>query len=176
VRQALSPALRSLDELLRQLPLEQLPRCLDELRGTVARLRDDVAEFVGRRAPTGQQAITNPSRLLQGLPAVVLNRRGVPYPTIIDPRTGQAVSFPSTIVRTPAASRVAWGPAERQAFIAEWRRRGFADPPGGWGNYDIHHITPREWGGTNAFENLVPVERTVHQQTVTPWWNNFSGR
>ncbi|MFZ6018219.1 MAG: HNH endonuclease [Chloroflexota bacterium] len=32
-----------------------------------------------------------------------------------------------------------------------------------WNLYDIHHIIPRQYGGTNAFENLVPVLRDVHQ-------------
>lgn len=29
---------------------------------------------------------------------------------------------------------------------------------GGWAEYDIHHIKPREYGGTNDFWNLVPVQ------------------
>jgi hypothetical protein len=46
-------------------------------------------------------------------------------------------------------------------------------PPGGWAAYDIHHIRPREYGGTNAFDNLVPVLRDVHQNQFNPWWRNY---
>ncbi len=38
--------------------------------------------------------------------------------------------------------------------------------------YDIHHIVPREYGGTNAFENLVPVLRSAHQQ-FNAWWRGY---
>jgi len=31
-------------------------------------------------------------------------------------------------------------------------------------------ILPRERGGTNDFWNLVPVDRDVHQQQFSPWW------
>jgi hypothetical protein len=132
--------------------------------------------FVGPLEPGTVRLPAPANRLALPGPGPVLNRNGLPYPTIIDPRTGRPIPFPETIVRTPAASRVPWNDQLRRQFIDEWRRRGFADPPGGWGNYDIHHITPREWGGTNAFGNLIPVERGFHQQSVTPWWNNFSGR
>jgi hypothetical protein len=39
--------------------------------------------------------------------------------------------------------------------------------------YDIHHITPREFGGTNDFWNLVPVERSIHQTQFNPFWSQF---
>ncbi|WP_083426426.1 HNH endonuclease signature motif containing protein [Thermoactinomyces sp. DSM 45891] len=41
-----------------------------------------------------------------------------------------------------------------------------------WADYDIHHIIPREYGGTNDFDNLIPLPRDFHQQRVTPWWNS----
>nr|WP_286119127.1 HNH endonuclease [Thermoactinomyces sp. DSM 45891] len=36
----------------------------------------------------------------------------------------------------------------------------------------MHHIIPREYGGTNDFDNLIPLPRDFHQQRVTPWWNS----
>lgn len=32
---------------------------------------------------------------------------------------------------------------------------------------------PREFGGTNDFWNLVPVERTTHQKEFNAFWRQF---
>lgn len=53
--------------------------------------------------------------------------------------------------------------------------QGYSTPEGGWLQYDIHHIIPREYGGTNDFNNLVPVLRRVRQQEFNPWWMNYGG-
>ena len=66
--------------------------------------------------------------------------------------------------------RSTWGPKEKSQFIKEWHDRGFEDPPVPWTEYDIRHIAPRENGGGNEFENLVPVKREVHKQQFNPWW------
>jgi hypothetical protein len=48
-----------------------------------------------------------------------------------------------------------------------------AQPPGGWGNYEIHHILPREWGGDDTWENLVPLPKTQHLE-YSNWWRSSS--
>ena len=99
------------------------------------------------------------------------------------------MKFPDTDgVRIPANERVPWyGKKEiadmyrtndsdilcRSDFIREWNRRGYQTPEGGWDLYEIHHILPREFGGTNDFDNLTPLIKYVHRSIVTPWWNNF---
>jgi len=108
----------------------------------------------------------------------VTNTAGDPYPTVTDLKTGQPIPMPDSLVqgttqRVPPAQRVTWNMMERGAFIREWYNRGFPDPPGSWADYDIHHILPREFGGTNVFENLTPVERSVHQSQFTAWWNRY---
>lgn len=96
------------------------------------------------------------------------------YPRVIDPRTGRPIPFPAgQLKRVPVQQRVAWGNAERGAFIREWHERGYATPRGGWDNYDIHHIHPRELGGGNSFWNLVPVERATHQTQLNTFWMEF---
>ena len=98
------------------------------------------------------------------------------YPCIIDPRTHSRVPFPSGVRDiVDQGSRVSWTKYDRAAFIAEWCRRGFPEPRGGWANYDIHHILPREFGGTNDFWNLVPVERLAHQDLLNSFWRTFAG-
>lgn len=105
---------------------------------------------------------------------VPVNSRGEPYPEVTDPRTGEPIpSPPNDLEIVPQSERVNWTNSDRADFIREWHERGFAEPEGGWSNYDIHHITPREYGGTNNFENLVPVERGIHQQELNPWWQFY---
>ena len=58
---------------------------------------------------------------------------------------------------------------------SEWYRRGYQTPRGGWENYDIHHILPREFGGGNDFLNLMPVERQTHQDLFNSFWRDFIG-
>lgn len=107
----------------------------------------------------------------------VVNRVGEPYPTYTDLRTGEPVPFPDpeqVEQRVPESERITWdSSANRRAYIQEWYDRGYPDPPLPWGEYDFHHIVPREYGGTNDFENLVPVERGVHQNEFNSFWNNW---
>jgi hypothetical protein len=100
---------------------------------------------------------------------------GKPYPTVIDPRTGDPIPFPQNPQRVPKDQRVQWDSrTDRGAFITKWYDQGYSTPPGGWGAYDIHHIDPKEFGGNNSFWNLVPVYRPDHQQQLTPWWNAYN--
>jgi hypothetical protein len=97
------------------------------------------------------------------------------YPKVIDPRSGREITFPSAIQgKTPKDQRVAWTSKDRGAFIKEWYDRGYQTPKGGWDKYDVHHIQPREFGGSNNFNNLVPVERNTHRE-FNKFWREFNG-
>jgi hypothetical protein len=106
--------------------------------------------------------------------ADAVNAVGRAYPRVLDPRSGEPIVFPgSGLSQVPLEDRVPWGASERGAYIKEWYDRGYSTPAGGWGEYDIHHIVPREYGGTNDFGNLVPVLRDVHQNEFNPWWRGY---
>lgn len=103
-----------------------------------------------------------------------LNRVGRAYPDVIDPRTGSVIPFPGEgLAKVPVSQRAPWGSQERGAFIKQWYDQGFSTPEGGWSGYDIHHIRPREYGGTNDFDNLVPIPRDVHQTLFNSWWRDY---
>jgi len=53
-----------------------------------------------------------------------------------------------------------------------WRQRGLPKPDGGWDDKEIHHILPREFGGSNDWDNLTPLTHDDHV-LFTNWWNNF---
>ena len=119
----------------------------------------------------------------------VVNSKGVAYPEVMDIRTGQNMVFPEGVgSRVPKDSRVGWYRNQSEAnlyrvndtdilckkdYIDEWYRRGYQTPEGGWDLYEIHHIKPREFGGSAVFENMVPLLKDVHRKVVTPWWNGY---
>jgi RHS repeat-associated protein len=104
---------------------------------------------------------------------IAVNRKGNSYPQVTDPRTGQPIHYPGDgLPIVPKEDRVQWGGKERAAYIKQWFDRGFAKPVGEWSEYDIHHILPREYGGSNDFANLVPILRDVHKQ-FTAWWRSY---
>lgn len=103
-----------------------------------------------------------------------VNKTGKEYPKITDSRTGKNIHFPEgDLQKVPETKRVVWNKKTRGDYIKEWYERGYDTPEGGWEKYDIHHIQPREYGGTNEFNNLVPVERIAHQTEFTAFWNGY---
>lgn len=103
-----------------------------------------------------------------------VNSQGEAYPKVVDPRTGELIPAPPAGLKwKPPSQRADWGPQGRYAYIKQWYDQGYPTPEGGWAQYDIHHIIPREYGGTNDFNNLVPVLRTVHQQEFNQWWRYY---
>jgi len=104
----------------------------------------------------------------------ITNKNGMPYPQIKNLRTGQFIPEPPrNLAKVPTGQRVSWNGQDRYNFIKEWHDRGYSTPEGGWEQYDIHHIIPREYGGTNVFDNLVPVLREIHQQELNTWWRGY---
>ncbi|HJZ94793.1 MAG TPA: SBBP repeat-containing protein [Gemmataceae bacterium] len=106
-----------------------------------------------------------------------VNRRGEPYPTIIDPRTGKPIPYPGNgLPRIPPEDRVPWGDKERRDYKREYERR-IPEPPGGWERFwkehELHHIRPRLRGGSNDYDNIVPVPTPEHRQRVSPWWSGY---
>ena len=126
---------------------------------------------------------------IKGGSGAIVNSKGVTYPEVIDIRTGQNMVFPEGVnSRIPKESRVGWYRNQTEAnlyrvndtdilckkdYIDEWYRRGYQTPEGGWDLYEIHHIKPREFGGSADFDNMVPLLKDVHRKVVTPWWNGF---
>jgi 5-methylcytosine-specific restriction endonuclease McrA len=103
------------------------------------------------------------------------NKLGQPYPTVLDPRTGQPVPFPSgLLVIVPRNQRTPYTTQDRAKFITEWHNQGYPRAPNNWDSADteLHHIKPRERGGDNDFWNLVPLPPQVHR-LFTDWWRSY---
>lgn len=47
-------------------------------------------------------------------------------------------------------------------------------PQDQWGKHQIHHITPIKYGGDpTAISNLIPIDTTLHQKEVSPWFDSL---
>ncbi|MBE3567158.1 MAG: SMI1/KNR4 family protein [Thermogemmatispora sp.] len=97
------------------------------------------------------------------------------WPVVVDPRTGERVEAPELGERRRLAAweREPWGYAERRRYVRRWREQGREELPGGWKRYDLVQVVPREYGGSNEEENLVPVDREVHGWLMVPWWREW---
>lgn len=128
----------------------------------------DWIDDLGQSHKGGTYPISNSAAQAQGKLSL--------YPNVLDLRTGSRIPLPNTFGVAPQAQRAAWNSNTRASFIKEWYDKGYPSPKGGWGEYDIHHILPREFGGGNNFWNLTPVLRKVHVQEFNEFWRNFGMR
>ena len=101
------------------------------------------------------------------------NKKAVRYPDYTDPGSNKLMYVPSTNLTKVASSyRVSWTSTDRKNYI-KWYDSNYPNKIKDWSKYQIHHIRPREYGGTNDYSNLIPLPTTYHQKTVTPWWSNY---
>lgn len=103
--------------------------------------------------------------------SVLLNRMARPWPgPYTDYTSGKTVDYPAlNMVKT--SNPVSWGTSERTTF-RNWYMSTYNVPNYDWTNIEIHHIVPREYGGTNANSNLIPLPKNVHT-LYTSWFAGY---
>lgn len=105
---------------------------------------------------------------------ILTNRRATVYPYHYDPYANKVMAEPARADWPRTGSSVIWGKTERGAYIKKYSE---LYPNNGWnwtGNVThIHHVKPREFGGTNAFDNLIPIPARVHESIVSPWFTGY---
>jgi hypothetical protein len=105
-----------------------------------------------------------------GSSTIIFNSKGVPYPKMNVRGYGE-VPFPSGPYTTNNTSlRSTFTPEYKAQFKDWWTNQGFDWPEG---NVNIHHIKPLSKGGTNAFENLVPLLQPEEHLPFTTWWRSY---
>jgi RHS repeat-associated protein len=98
-----------------------------------------------------------------------VNSKGVKYPDIEVAGYGR-VPFPDTPYSpNNTYLRGQFTYTYKQQFKQWWADQGRPWPEG---IVNIHHIKPLQFGGTNAFENLVPLSYNIHIEFTT-WWQYF---
>ena len=110
-----------------------------------------------------------------GVENSILNKKGVPYPKVVVEGYGE-VPFPEGPY-TPNNSkslRPSFTAEYKDAFKQWWIGQGRKWPEAPEGSkVNIHHIKPLMKGGTNDFENLIPLIQPDEHQPFTNWWRSF---
>lgn len=106
---------------------------------------------------------------------ILFNKKAVIYPTVRDALgTSKRLKEPPLGLEVvPSSDRVKWGTTERKKF-KKWYEEKYNDGDEyDWSDIEIHHIIPRQYGGTNSTSNLIPLDKNDHRKKVTPWWKNY---
>ncbi len=106
---------------------------------------------------------------------IATNAKGTPYPLVFVQGYGK-VPFPAApyAPNNSQLLRPEFTPALKKEFKAWWIGQGRVWPTAPEGSMiNIHHIKPLSKGGTNAFDNLVPLIHPGEHQPFTNWWRGF---
>jgi len=122
------------------------------------------------------ESVIGVGQLIKGLlPKAIKNSKGVVYPNVTVGGYGK-VPFPKGPY-TPNNSQILrseFTPKLKGEFKEWWIQQGrpWPDVPEG-STLNIHHIKPLSKGGTNSFDNLVPLIQPEQHQPFTNWWRAF---
>ncbi|PAD17369.1 HNH endonuclease signature motif containing protein [Shouchella clausii] len=116
-------------------------------------------------APITKQYSTDP---------FLTNKKAVLYPQYYNSHNKRYMPAPARadMKVVPADKRTERDKNIRDKYI-KWYIGQYGDPKISWKAYDLHHVIPLEYGGTNAMNNLFHLPRDFHQKKVTPWWNAY---
>lgn len=111
----------------------------------------------------------------QTLPEL-LNKKGVVYPNVTVNVANKAtlkMTRPTNAKMkiVPVANRTKWTTTTRTKFRNDFEAKYNVKID--WTNIQIHHMLPLQYGGTNAFSNLLPINTSIHQKIVSPWWTAY---
>ncbi|MDN4620255.1 HNH endonuclease signature motif containing protein [Paenibacillus sp. PsM32] len=104
---------------------------------------------------------------------ILYNNAALPYYKYVDTFSGKVNIEPASTTWQKVSNPVTWDNDKRGAYIS-WYISTYGNPNITWGGYDIHHIKPREYGGSNANSNLMPVPRNLHNSLISPWWASYN--
>ena len=101
---------------------------------------------------------------------LLVNKKAQLYPVYTDPASKKVMKEPDRAdwARTPS---IGWTTNDRNKFI-EWYNKTYPNVYN-WDLNHVHHVRPRNLGGTNAYSNLMPLPKTFHTGTVSPWFVNY---
>jgi hypothetical protein len=108
-------------------------------------------------------------------PTIILNSKGVLYPKVSVEGYGE-IPFPKGPYTPNNSSllRPSFTDSYKLKFKDWWIKQGKPWPETPMGTkINIHHIKPLGHGGTNAFDNLVPLIQPIEHQPFTSWWASF---
>ncbi|MDL4842135.1 HNH endonuclease signature motif containing protein [Aquibacillus rhizosphaerae] len=99
----------------------------------------------------------------------LLNKKGVPYPTYKDKKSKKTMSEPSSTTWTKKYYPESWTTSKRNKYL-NWYEGEYGKI--NRSEYEIHHIRPRVYYGSNSNSNLIPLKKSFHKK-VSTWWKNY---
>lgn len=113
-------------------------------------------------------ALIGSGRIYDG--QMLLNKVAMVYPYHSDPYSGKFMTQPE---RTDWAQTtpISWTTTDRDNY-KKWYNQTYPNHSWNWNETQIHHIRPRNYGGTNSYDNLIPIP-TQHHYLVSSWWSNY---
>ncbi|WP_106769090.1 HNH endonuclease [Paenibacillus faecalis] len=101
---------------------------------------------------------------------LLVNKIGDLYPVYTDPASKKVMKEPARAdwARVPS---VKWTTHDRNKYI-QWYNKKYPNVYD-WNKNHVHHMRPRNLGGTNDYSNLIPLPKTFHTGTVSPWFTRY---
>ena len=99
---------------------------------------------------------------------VLFNAKAVRYPLVLEVYSGKKLLSPPTnyiVKQTPRDSYY------RSKYISNFEGT-YPKANVTWSNYQIHHIRPLKYGGTNSLFNGIAITNAQHS-LLTKWWINY---
>ena len=109
------------------------------------------------------------SPITQG-PIELQNKLAQDFPEYVDPVSHKDAESPLRTDWTRLGQSPSWN--GRQAFINRFNATYGTQSADWWSARQIHHIRPRIYGGTDDFNNLLPVPNANHY-LITSWFRNY---
>ena len=98
----------------------------------------------------------------------LLNRKGALYPSHKEVYTGRVPATPTTSLSKNPQSR---SKNFRSDYIA-WFKKKYPKASVDWSKYEIHHVLPLSYGGSNKMSNGIALTKSQHSDYTT-WWANY---
>lgn len=103
-------------------------------------------------------------------PIELQNKLAQNFPEYVDPVSHKDAESPLRTDWTRLGQSPSWN--GRQAFINQFNATYGTQSADWWSVRQIHHIRPRIYGGTDDFNNLLPVPNANHY-LITSWFRNY---
>jgi hypothetical protein len=104
-------------------------------------------------------------------PYTAINANGDIFPDYTDSWSGKKASAGLRTDWTKTANPVAWSSSARNTAISQYINL-YGDTKWDWSNYQIYHVQPIAYGGTNDISNLIAIPYQQYS-AITAWFNKY---
>lgn len=96
------------------------------------------------------------------------NKKCVRYPNYKEAYTNKSVKVPPT---NYTVNQVKRDPSFRNKYIS-WFKKNYPNANVNFSSYEIHHMRPLQYGGSNSISNGIALKKSQHD-AYTLWWKGY---